>query len=326
MLNSKFLFLAVCWVLFALYSLGIGQISANFGEILSAVFSQNESTIKTAIFDIRLPRILISSICGGILGLCGICLQGLFKNPLVDPKIIGVSTAASFGGCLALLFGLGAFWLIIFAFGFGIFGLAILFFIAHFVRNSSIYTLILAGVIINGFFGALISLTQFLADNEDVLPNIVFWLMGSFVTSSYDKLQILLIVSLPCIIMLILMRWRFNLLSLDEKDLKALKININFLRTFILILATLLIATQVSISGNIGWVGLIVPHIARLLCGANHIKSIPTAFIIGMIFMLLVDNLARTLSQSEIPIGIISALVGAPVFAYLLKRNHKYAN
>lgn len=323
---SKFLFLCIFWLIFGLYSLGLGQIDASLGEILSAIFSHNENTLKTAIIDIRLPRVLISSVSGGILGLCGICLQGLFKNPLVDPKIIGVSTAASFGGCLALLFGLGAFWLIICAFGFGILGLALLFFIANFVRNSSIYTFILAGIIINGFFGALISLTQYLADNEDVLPNIVFWLMGSFVACGYGELKILLIIALPCVIMLILMRWRFNLLSLDEKDLKALKVNLNFLRTLILTLTTLLIATQVSISGNIGWVGLIVPHIARLISGANHIKSIPTSFIIGMIFMLLVDDLARTLSSNEIPIGIISALAGAPVFAYLLKQRHKNAN
>lgn len=171
------------------------------------------------------------------------------------------------------IFGLGAFGLIICAFGFGVLRLLLLFFVAKFARNSSIYTFILAGIIINGFFGALISLTQFLADNEEVLPNIVFWLMGNFVAVEYDELKVLLIISSPCIAMLIMMRWRFNLLSIDEKELKALRINVNFLRTFILILATLLIATQVSISGNIGWIGLIVPHIARLLCGANHLKA-----------------------------------------------------
>lgn len=323
MLNLRFIFLAVFWLLFMLYSLGVGHIEASFVEICKAIFDKDSSTLKTVIIDVRLPRVLISSICGGILGLCGICLQGLFKNPLVDPKIIGVSTAASFGGCLALFFGLGAFWLIICTFGFGILGLFLLFFVAKFARNSSIYTFILAGIIINGFFGALISLTQFLADNEEVLPNIVFWLMGSFVAVGYDELKVLLIVSLPCITMLIMMRWRFNLLSIDEKELKALRINVNFLRTFILILVTLLIATQVSISGNIGWIGLIVPHIARLLCGANHLKSIPAAFMVGMIFMLLVDDIARALWQNEIPISIISAIVGAPLFGYLLRRSNK---
>ncbi|QKF64986.1 FecCD family ABC transporter permease [Campylobacter corcagiensis] len=321
----KVAFLSILWLIFGLYSLKLGQIDASFSEIFKALF-ESDNTLKSVILDIRLPRVLISSFCGGILGLCGICLQGLFKNILVDPKIIGVSTAASFGGCLAILYGFSGFWLICCAFGFGILGLFLLFYIASFVRNSSIYTFILAGIIINGFFGALISLTQYLADSEEVLPNIVFWLMGSFVASGYDELKILLIIGTPCIAMLILMRWRFNLLSLDEKDLKALKVNLNFLRIFILTLTTLFIATQVSISGNIGWVGLIVPHMARLLSGVNHLKSIPSAFLIGMIFMLLVDNLARTLSQSEIPIGIISALVGAPIFAYLLKRSYKSAN
>ncbi|NLK67129.1 MAG: iron ABC transporter permease [Campylobacteraceae bacterium] len=296
----------------------------SFSEFFSALFG-DESIEKSVILNIRLPRMLVVSLCGGILGLCGVALQGLFKNPLVDPKIIGVSTGSAFGGCLALLFGLSGVYVVASSFTFGILAFLLLFFIANFVKDKSIFTLILSGIIINGFFGALISLTQYLADNEDVLPNIVFWLMGSFVGSSYDDLKLLFFIASPCIVLLLMMRWQFNLLSLDEKELKALGINSQRIKISVLVLTTILIATQVSISGNIGWIGLVVPHMARLISGANHTDNVLVSFVVGMIFLLLVDNIARTLTQSEIPIDIICALVGTPIFAYLLKRNFRNA-
>lgn len=324
----KFIFFFILWIFFATFSLNFGHFDLKFSEILQLLFGldfeydiSNLETTKNIIFDIRLPRVLMSSLCGGILALCGIALQGLFKNPLVEPKIIGISTGAAFGGCVAILLGFSGILLSFFAFIFGIFALLALLFIANFIKQKSTLTLILAGIIINGFFAALISLVQYLSDDEETLPNIVFWLMGSFVNSSLDKLTMICIIAIPCLIILLKMSWRFNLLSLGETELKAMKINVKFTRILILALCTLLISSQVSLSGNIGWIGLIIPHIARILIGANHSKNMPLCFVLGMIFMLGIDNAARTLSSSEIPIGILSALIGTPIFAYLIKRN-----
>lgn len=323
-MGYKFYISAVFWLILALISLGIGQYGVGVFEILHILLGKITNEVsKDVILNIRLPRVLGSSLCGGILAICGMSLQGLFKNPLVDPKIIGVSTGAAFGGCLAILLGVGGFWLVIFAFIFGLISLLMLYFIASFVKTINIFTLILSGIVVNGFFAALISLIQYVADTEEVLPNIIFWLLGSFVNVGYEKLLLLIIIALPCVLILFFMRWRFNLLSLDEKDLRALGVSLNSLRAIILLVCTLMIATQVSVSGNIGWIGLVVPHMARMISGADHVKSLPLSFIFGAIFMLLIDNLARSITMGEIPLGILSALIGTPVFAYLLKRSSK---
>ena len=162
---------------------------------------------------------------------------------------------------------------------------------------------------------------QYLADNEDVLPNIIYWLLGSFVRADYDKLIMLAAVSAPCVAALIAMRWRFNLLSLEDGDLKVLGVNVVRLRSVILVICTLLVAAQVSVSGNIGWIGLVVPHVARMIFGSDHLRSMPACFVAGAVFMLAIDDVSRSISSSEVPLSIISALIGGPIFAILLKRS-----
>lgn len=313
--------LSLIWVVIAIFSLGFGRYTLSPHEIISAILYKTNDVATSVIYDIRLPRILLCSLCGGALGIAGMCLQGVFKNPLVGPHIVGVSTAAAFGGAMAILFGFGAYIVTISAFGFGILALAILYLIASYTKSSDIFSLVLAGIVINGVFSALISLVQYLSDSEEVLPNIIYWLLGSFVGSDSAKLWLMSTIALPCVIVLILMRYRLNLLSLSEQDLRAMGINSALLRSAILLLCTFLIAAQVSVSGSIGWVGLVVPHITRLIVGANHEKSVPASFIFGAIFMLVVDDVARTIAESEIPLGILSALIGSPIFAILLKRN-----
>lgn len=317
----KFSLLTVIWIVLFIVSLCIGNYDISIKELIDVLLDKGDLASRNVVYMIRLPRILTASFCGGILGICGIYLQGLFKNPLVDPKIIGVSTGDAFGGCVAILFGFSGLVLIVFSFVFGIIALLMLFFIASFVKEFSIFTLILSGIIVNGFFGALISLTQYLADNEDTLPNIVFWLMGSFSGAGYEKLLLVLIVSSPLITVLMLMRWQLNLLSLDDKTLIASGVSVVRTRIFMLVIITVLIASQVSISGNIGWVGLVVPHMTRFLVGSNHLNNVPTSFVFGMIFMLVIDNFTRSLTSNEIPLSIICALVGTPLFAYLLRIN-----
>ena len=195
----KFSTLLLLWILLFAVSLGIGQYPVSLeetGKILLG--SAADETAKSVILDIRIPRALLSSLCGGILALSGLALQAVFKNPLVGPHIVGVSTAAAFGGALCIMLGFGSYFIVAFAFFFGLAALFMLYFIAKFVSRSDVFSLILAGIVINGVFAALTSLVQYLADNEDVLPNIIYWLLGSFVRADYDKLIMLAAVSARC--------------------------------------------------------------------------------------------------------------------------------
>lgn len=320
-----YIFALFIWLLLFILSISIGRFYASPLEILNTIFQTQDTVLKDIIFNIRIPRALLSSLCGGILCLCGLILQGVFKNPLVGPQITGVSTASAFGGSICILFGLGKYHMLFFAFGFGICAILMLLFIAKFISHNDIFSLILSGIIINGFFAALISLIQYIADNEDILPNILYWLMGSFINADYDKLLIVTIIAIPSVFVLFLMKYRLNLMLLDDDDASALGVNVKMLRISILLICTLLISAQVSVSGSIGWIGLVVPHITRFIFSNDHIKTIPMSFVLGGIFMLCIDNTARSITQSEIPLGILSALIGSPIFIFLLKKSIKNA-
>ncbi|WP_291953371.1 iron ABC transporter permease [Campylobacter sp.] len=314
-MDKKLWILIFIWLLLVVISLNLGAFKLNLSQIIYEEYAQN------VFFNIRMPRILLASLSGGILGISGLTLQALFKNPLVGPKIIGVSTSSALGGALAILFGFSGIFLVLNAFVFGILALLLLFLLAKFIQNSNIFSLILCGILINGFAGALIALIEFLADDEEKLPNIIFWMLGSFSVASWEKLEILIIFSIIPLVLLFLMRYHLNLLSLSDNDLKGLGINFKFSRKLILILTTILIASQVSVCGNIAYVGLVVPHMSRFLGSANHQKILPYCFFLGMIFMLACDDFARIISSAELPLGILTALIGTPFFIYLLKRN-----
>lgn len=273
------------------------------------------------VWTVRLPRVLMALLAGGALGLCGATLQGVFQNPLVDPHIIGVTSGSAFGGTLAILLGFNAPLMMGSTFFFGLLALCLVYLIAALQGRESTLILILAGIILSGFFAALVSLMQYLSDTEETLPNIVFWLLGSFATANWHKT---LMLALPVALssgILFTLRWRINLLSLDDKDARALGVNVTPLRRGVLVCCALLVAAQVAVSGSIAWVGLVIPHLARLLSGADHRRLLPTAFWLGASFMIIVDDAARTLTAAEIPIGILTALIGAPLFTLLLVRN-----
>lgn len=324
-----FLFLGILWLVLSIVSLGVGQYHIPFDEVfvllakgfMAAPISESLSIPYDVIFSIRLPRVLMASLAGGALALSGIALQGVFKNPLVGPHIVGVSTGAAFGGTLAILFEVSKVGLFGFAFVFGILALMMVYALASFVSKHNLFALILSGIVVSGFFSALISLIQYISDEEEKLPNIVYWLLGSFSSANYERVALLAIPTIPIMIIFVLMRWRFNLLSLQDHDMRLLGINITKLRLIILGLCSLIIAAQVSVSGNVGWIGLVIPHLSRMLVGVDHRKSLPTAILLGAIFMLVVDNVSRTITQGEVPLGILTALIGAPVFAYLMKKN-----
>jgi iron complex transport system permease protein len=264
---------------------------------------------------VRLPRILMVILAGMGLALSGATLQGVFRNPLVGPQIVGVSSGASFGGVLAILLSLPSSGIVGLAFAFGMLSLVVVFGLSHLAGRAGILSLVLAGVIVSAFYGALVGLTQYLADPETKLPGMVYWLMGSFAGADWKKVPIIGIPILTAGIMLLLLRWRINLLSLGDTDAAVLGVKVGVLRWIVLLLVSLIVAAQVSVSGGVGWVGLVIPHFARMMVGPDHRTLLPASALLGGIFLLIMDCLARNLTMLEIPIGLLTALVGTPVFA-----------
>lgn len=312
-------------LLVALVSLCFGQYGLSIGDVVTAL-SHPHHTADIAhqiVWSVRLPRVLMALLAGGALGLCGATLQGVFQNPLVDPHIIGVTSGSAFGGTLAILLGLSMPMMMGTTFFFGLLALTLVYLLAALQKRESTLVLILAGIILSGFFAALVSLMQYMADTEEVLPNIVFWLLGSFATANWTKVLLLAVPVTVSALILYKLRWRINLLSLDDKDARALGVRVSALRRGVLLCCALLVAAQVAVSGSIAWVGLVIPHLARMLTGADHRRLLPCAFWLGASFMILVDDIARTLTAAEIPIGIITALVGTPIFAVMLIRANR---
>lgn len=269
---------------------------------------------------VRMPRILGVMLCGMGLALAGAAMQGVFRNPLVGPEIAGVSAGASFGGVVAIMLSFSVGGIVGMAFGGGLLALAIAFLLAKVTNRSSMLALILAGVIVGGFFSSLTGLAQYVADPDTDLPSIVYWLLGSFVGLDYHKVAILAGVTVVCGSLLMLLRWRINILSLGEVDARALGVNVDRLRWGIIALTALIVAAQVAVSGGVGFVGLVVPHLARMLVGPEHARLLPAAALLGGSYLLAMDDIARSIAPEEIPIGLLTSMVGMPVFAYLFWR------
>lgn len=322
----KALLPALALLLFAVFlvSLTVGRYPVGAWEALSIVTTTPPGTVGgyddtpwIVVEIVRLPRVLLVVLCGMGLALAGAAMQGVFRNPLVGPEVVGVSQGAAFGGVLAIVLGWSAWALVGTAFLFGFGALVLAFLLARFSGRTSILGLVLAGVIIGAFFGALLGVVTYVADPETKLPGIVYWLMGSFAGATYDKVAMVALVTLVAGGMLAGLRWRINLLSLGETDAASLGINVELLRWGIVALVALIVAAQVSVSGGVGWIGLIVPHFARMLVGADHTRLLPASALMGGIYLLLMDDLSRSLMAQEIPIGLLTALVGTPVFAVL---------
>jgi len=275
---------------------------------------------ETVVMNIRLPRILLALLIGAGLSIAGASFQGMFANPLVSPDILGVSAGAGFGAALGILFlgnGLGAQLL---SLAFGLVAIVFTFFISGMKKEMPLYMMVLAGVVSGALFQALISLIKFVADPQDKLPAITYWLMGSLSTASYRDLLIGGPLILIGIIILYILRWRMNILSLSDEEATSLGINITRMKWIVIFAATLITASSVAIAGIIGWVGLIIPHIARMIVGNNNQYVLPASLSIGAVYLLLIDNLARSMTATEIPLSILTAIIGAPFFAFLLKK------
>lgn len=318
--------LLVCMIFFSFL---VGRYSVSFPDFMVIFVSQFTGTphdlplvLETVIFKIRLPRVLAAVLVGAALAAAGATYQSLFRNPLASPDILGVSAGAGLGAALAIFLSLpvGAIQLMAFVFGLGT--VLTVYVISRMVRgHDPILVLVLAGVVIGTLAGSCISLLKYLADPYDQLPAITFWLLGSLsAVSTSDTLVTLVMVGIGAI-PLYLLRWRMNLMSLGDEEARALGANTNALRVTFILAATLITAAAVSISGVIGWVGLMMPHVARLMVGPDFRALLPTSMFLGASYLLGVDNLARTMAEIEIPLGILTAFLGAPFFLWLLSRS-----
>ena len=277
-------------------------------------------TEQAVILHIRLPRVALAAVVGAALSAAGAAYQGMFRNPMVSPDILGASNGAGFGAALGILCSFGYFGITLSAFLFGIGAVALAWLVSRVSRMNATLSMVLAGIVVGSLFSAGTSFIKLVADTNDQLPAITYWLMGSL---SSAKTRDLLFALLPVIlgtVPLLLLRWRINFLTLGEEEAKSLGINTTRLRLVIVVCATLITAASVAVSGMIGWIGLVIPHFARMLFGHDYKRLLPASMLLGATFLVIVDNIARLAASSEIPLGILTSFVGAPVFVWLMVR------
>jgi iron complex transport system permease protein len=307
--------------LMAMVSLFCGSFGMSFSETLAHLLGwlQGEDTRETLVLsDVRMPRIILSGLVGMSLAASGSSLQAVLKNPLVDPFILGISSGAAFGCALSIAF-LPALPLPISAFVFGCIAVFITYSLARTRGEISRLTLVLSGVVVSSLFGALLSSIKFLVEPTK-LQNIVFWLMGSFALSDWPKSLSAGLGAIIGLTPLIVLRWHLNVLSLGDHEAKTLGLNVNLVRVIIISGSTLAVTSAVSVSGIIGWVGLMTPHFTRMLLGPDHKQLLPYSMYLGASIMIGADTISRSISSYDFPVGIVTALVGAPFFIFLMKK------
>jgi len=293
-----------------------------FGELFGMGGSYTDMT-RNVVIGLRVPRIIASVLCGMMLAMSGVSYQSIFKNPLVSPDFLGVSNGACIGAAIAILMGLSGLTLSIFAFIGGILAVFITVMIPTVMKSDSNIMLVLSGVIVGGAMSSILGFIKYVADPETELAAITYWTMGSF---SYVKMEeiggVIWIMIIPAVVLFAL-SWWLDILSMGESEAKSLGANIVVVRNIAIACATLMTASSVCISGTIGWIGLVIPHFARMIVGPNNTKLIPTAGLMGGIFLLVVDTITRTISVAEMPVSILTGLIGAPFYAILLYRQRK---
>jgi iron complex transport system permease protein len=295
-----------------------GMLAAWLG--ISGSLNDWPEAAKVVLFQVRLPRLMMALIVGSALAGSGTALQGVMRNPLVSPYILGLSAGASFGAALVAAF-FGDIYLLrqLFAFVGGVIATAAAYRIARVRSETPVLSLVLSGVLVGAFFTAMLSMVQLFVDPYR-LAGIIFWMMGGLHRSSWVAVQLSVGPVLLGLFVLFKMRWRLNVLSLGDDEARSLGLNVGRERTVFIGIATMLAATAVAFSGSIGWVGLMVPHMARMIVGPDHRAVMPFSFSLGAAFVLLSDTMARSLFEFEIPLGVITTLIGVPFFAYLLKK------
>jgi len=322
--------LFVSLILMSVTSLFTGRYALSVQDVLHMLlrlpYMEGSREKASVIFDLRLPRVIAAMMVGAGLSVAGATYQAVLKNALASPDVLGTSSASAFGAALGIVMGLSYQISTGCAFLFGMLSLALVFGLCSLRHSQEAIVTVLAGLIVASVFVAFVSVLKYVADPEDTLPAIVFWLMGSF--SSLVKTEVFSLVPLFlfCLYVIYRLRWTMNILSLGDDEARVQGLHPLLLKIILLVSASVMISASVVICGVVGWVGLVIPHLVRALVGNNHGKLIPVSALCGALFLLVIDTLARALTYAEIPVGILSALIGAPLFAFLYVRGKSHDN
>ena len=301
------------------YPVSTGELASLIWAKLTGAGSGIDSTVETVILKIRGPRVAAAILIGAALAAAGAAYQNLFRNPLVSPDILGVSAGAAVGAVLGIFLSLNVVMIQGLAFFFGLGAVGLVYVISNRVRgHDPLLVLVLAGVVVGSLLGACVALMKYLADPYNQLPAITFWLLGSLASTNPEDVWSALPLMLLGLVPMWLLRWRINLLSLEDEEARALGVETGRIRFVVIAAATLMTSAAVAISGVIGWIGLVIPHFARLLAGPDFSRLLPTSILLGAGFLLAVDTLARTVARIEIPLGVLTAFVGTPLFLWQL--------
>lgn len=302
----------------AFFAICVGRFNISVCDVLKSFSGKGTPAIDLIVFKLRLPRVLGAILIGGALAVSGMAYQGLFHNPLVSPDILGVSSGACVGAVASILLGLGSSLTMMLAFSTGILSVAIAIFLAFLTRKRKNTVLVFSGIIIGRFMSSIVGILVFFSDDESQLGAIIEWEMGSFAKVTWNDLTFFGPFLVLCITVLLMLRWRINLVSVGEEEAKALGVDVERERMIIIALATLATAISVCVAGTIAWIGLIIPHICRWIIKDDNRYSMPLSVILGGMALLLSDTIARSLLPYELPLEVITGLVGAPVFAWIM--------
>ena len=325
--------LAILLLFAAVFTVCVGKYDIKPKEVLEILWcrlwgleSRYPQMTVNVVMGLRIPRILASVLVGASLALSGATYQGIFCNPLISPDFLGVSSGACVGAALAILLSLQAGFIQLFAFLGGILAVALALALPMLFKNNSNIMLVLAGIIVGSAMSSIMGFIKYVADPDTQLAAITYWTMGSFsYISLEDLLPTLPFIIVPAII-LQLMSWRIDVLSMGEQEAQALGINVRRVRGIVILCSTLLTASSVCIAGTISWVGLVIPHLGRMMVGPNNTRLLPVTALLGGLFMLVVDTLTRTIGAAEMPISILTGIVGAPFYAWLLWRQRRVSH
>lgn len=276
--------------------------------------------MATILFQVRLPRVVMACLIGSALSCAGAAFQGVFRNPMVSPDVLGASQGAGFGAALSIFLSVGYWGITLYSFLFGMVSVSLVYLIGRRVKRNPTLGLVLAGIMIGSLFSAATSFIKLMADPNNVLPAITYWLMGSLASIRVSDMMFAAPLILVGILPIFFLRWKLNVMTMGEEEAQALGIRTGLVRIVLIVGATLCTAACVSVSGMIGWVGLVIPHFARMLVGCDYRRLLPASVLMGGSFLLAVDDVARLISTSELPIGILTAFIGAPFFLYLILR------
>lgn len=317
-LGAVFLAVLLGSLLVGRYALSPGQLVHMLWTRISGGAADWPISDDKVVFAVRLPRVAAAALVGAALAVSGAAYQGMFRNPMVSPDILGASTGAGFGAAVAILLGAGYFGISAAAFCCGLLAVAAAWLVSRLSKANQAVALILAGMMISSLFSAGTSFVKLVADTQQQLPAITYWLMGSL-SSIKDKDVVFLAIPVALgMIPLFFLRWRMNLLTVGEEEAQSMGVNTRRLRGAVIVCATLLTSASVAVSGMIGWVGLVIPHFCRMLFGYDYRRLIPAGALFGAAFLLAVDDIARLVTTGELPLGILTAFVGAPLFLYLI--------